>query len=98
MAYEIVWTDNSREDLKRIVDYLEEEWSTKIAEEFIIECYSIIELLTYSPYIGIASEKFHSVRKILITKHNALYYSVVGEKITLLDIFDTRQDPTKNLY
>jgi len=30
-----------------------------------------------------------------ITKHNTLYYDVVGETLFLLTVWDTRQDPTK---
>lgn len=50
------------------------------------------------PHIGVASRINPSVRKLLITKHNALYYSVVGNEVTLLDFFDTRQDPSKDPF
>lgn len=98
MAYKIVWTENARDDLKEIIFYLKQEWSAGIAEKFIIDCYSKIDLIAHFPYIGIASEKIKSVRKILVTKHNALYYSVEDGKIVLLDFFDTRKNPKKNPY
>jgi plasmid stabilization system protein ParE len=98
MAYQIIWTENAKEDLKTIYDYLVSEWSFKIAENFITECESKIDLITHFPEIGIKSEKYKSVYRILITKHNALYYLLEKDKITLLNFFDTRQNPDKNLF
>lgn len=96
MAYEIIWTDNAREDLKSIFKFLRDDWSTVIADKFLEECEIKIDLISHFPYIGIQSEKIKSVHRILITKHNALYYKVEANKIILLDFFDTRQNPSKN--
>ena len=98
MALEVEWTPNAREDLKEIVFYLQQEWSAGIAENFVVECYAKINLIAQFPFIGAASEKIKSVRRIFITKHNALYYSVEESKIILLDFFDTRKHPDKNIY
>ena len=98
MDHEIIWTENAREDLKSIYTYLQEEWSSGIAENFLVECYSKIDLISHFPYIGIQSEKINSVRRVLVTKHNALFYKLEKEKIIILDFFDTRQHPDKNSY
>ena len=91
MAYKIEWTENAKQDLKKIIEYLRDEWSVDIAEKFVDRLDSMLELLTISPYIGPASKKKKGVRQILITRHNRLYYRVIGNKIILLDFFDTRQ-------
>lgn len=98
MAYKIIWTENAREDLKEIVNYLQEEWSHHIAEEFIVELYLKLELIRKYPNTGKASQNIQSIRRILITKHNALYYMVNETELILLDFFDTRQNPEKNLF
>ncbi len=98
MAYKIIWTENAREDLKSIVEYLQSEWSFTIAENFLIECESKIDLISHFPEIGIASERNIFIRRILITKHNALYYQLNKNEITLLDFFDTRQNPEKDIF
>lgn len=98
MACEIIWTENAREDLKNIFTYLQQEWSSRIAENFLVECYSKIDLIAHFPYIGVQSEKINSVRRILVTKHNALFYKVERKNIILLDFFDTRQQPDKSYY
>lgn len=98
MAYEIIWTENAREDLKDIFTYLQQEWSSGIAENFLVECYLKIDLIAHYPHIGILSEKIKTVRRILVTKHNALFYKVEKERIILLDFFDTRKHPDKSNY
>lgn len=57
MAFEIEWTPNAREDLREIVSYLQKEWSAGIAENFIVDCFSKINLIAQFPYIGAPSEK-----------------------------------------
>ena len=98
MAYEIEWTDNAGQDLEKIIKYLNKEWSQESAQKFVDKLNSILELLTNSPYIGMKSNKREEVRQILITRHNKLFYQLIGNKILLLDFFDTRQDPEKNIY
>jgi plasmid stabilization system protein ParE len=77
---------------------LQQEWSAGIAENFIIECYSKINLIAEFPHLGTVSDKIKTIRRIFITKHNALYYAVEDNTIILLDIFDTRQNPKKSMY
>ncbi|MDQ3193468.1 MAG: type II toxin-antitoxin system RelE/ParE family toxin [Bacteroidota bacterium] len=97
MAYKIVWTKNAREDLKEIVSYLTETWSFETAQNFITELYSKLDILSNYPYSGRPSLN-KNIRKILITKHNYLYYKIEDDKVRLLDFFDNRQDPDKDKY
>ena len=87
MAYEIIWTENAKEDFKRIIEYLQAEWSITIAENFTEKLLLKIELLTKYPFIGIASVKSPQIRSVLITKHNLLFYKVGEDTITLLLLF-----------
>jgi plasmid stabilization system protein ParE len=98
MAFQIIWTENARNDLKKIIDYLLAEWSLDVAENFIEKLDQSLEMLTIAPYMGRSSDKIGGVRQILITKHNKLYYQVIDEDIFLLDFFDTRQDDDKSTY
>jgi plasmid stabilization system protein ParE len=98
MALQIVWTENGLADYKQVVDYLLQEWPIKVASEFVRNVESRIETLSVFPEIGIASLKEPGVRSIILTKHNKLYYKVADNKLEILNIFDTRQNPTKNKY
>lgn len=98
MAYKIVWTQNAKSDLKSIIDYLEDEWSLAVARKFSAKLYLRLEIIKHLPFIGKQSQRNSEIRKILITKHNSLYYQVIVNKkiIVLLDFFDNRQHWDKN--
>ncbi len=98
MAFKIIWTDIATEDFLHIVNYLEIEWSDRISENFIVDCYSKLDLLAKVPMIGMASGLYDNMRRILITKNIALYYEVKSQDIVLLNFFDLRQSPEKNIF
>jgi len=98
MEHEIRWTENAFEDLKEVFIYLEKEWSSEVSNNFLDKCFLNIELISKFPHIGIRSEKDKTVRKILITKNNFLFYRVENKIITLLGLIDTRSDPNKGKY
>ncbi|TAL42092.1 MAG: type II toxin-antitoxin system RelE/ParE family toxin [Chitinophagaceae bacterium] len=98
MALQIIWTSNALEDYRQVVDYLLKEWPLKTTIDFVITTEERVQMLGSFPYIGIASIKDPKIRSIVITKHNKLYYRISEDKIEILDIFDTRQDPAKNIY
>ena len=98
MALKIVWTENAIQDYKLVIDYLLLEWSLPVAEKFAEIIDKRIDVLSRFPNIGISSTKDLSIKSIVITKHNKLYYRFLADTIEILNIFDTRQNPQKNLY
>jgi plasmid stabilization system protein ParE len=98
MAFKITWTDIATEDFLNIANYLEIEWSDRISENFIIDCYAKLDLLSKAPMIGTASGQYSNVRRILITKNIALYYEVKSQELVFLSFFDVRQAPEKNIF
>ncbi len=98
MAYKISWTDNALEDYQRIVEYLIKKWSFTDAANFESIVNKKLANLSGQPFMGIPSQEKHSLRSILLTKHNRLFYRIKDETIELLNIFDTRQDPEKNPF
>jgi addiction module RelE/StbE family toxin len=98
MAYTIVWTANAKEDLQQIISYLKTNWSEAVAEQFVETVLHKVCLLENQPFIGIASTKEKTVRKLLISKHIALFYKVSEPNIILLDFFDVRQSEDKRIF
>jgi len=74
MALKIEWTAHALEDYKRIVDYLLKEWSIKVTADFINNLEKRVDNLSSFSNIGLASKKDPTIRSIIITKHNKLYY------------------------
>ena len=98
MALPVIWTENAAQDYKLVIDYLLLEWPLSVAEKFIEIIEKRIEVLSLFPNIGVASGMDTSVRSIVLTKHNKLYYRLLPDKIEILNIFDTRQNLEKNLF
>ena len=100
MAYEVIISGDVLKMLDSIVFYLENNWSKKIAKKFLINFYAKVDALVSNPAINPKSSKSKStsIRKMLITKHNMLYYEVHDNTIELLQLFDTRQSPAKNKF
>ena len=90
MAYEIVINKRFTNKLLSVLAYLEKEWGKKMAIAFLDTIYSRIYALQSHPYIG-SLTSINNVRSTLITKHNRLYYRVEGNKIIILNLYDTRK-------
>ena len=98
MAYQIIIKKRFVNKVKKVLSFLEKEWLAKVAEEFLIKIDRRIQLLTSQPYIGISSSKIKDVRGLLITRHNRIYYKIKDDKVIILNMYDTRMKPAKNLY
>ena len=98
MEIKIEWTDPVLQDLETIVSYIEIEWSQAIADKFVEELLDRIETLSGQPFMGMASRKYPNIRSIKVSRYNGLYYKVEKDKLVLLNIFDLRQHPDKNIY
>ena len=60
--------------------------------------YETIQKLVANPLTGRPAKKFKTIRYKRFNKHCRLYYRVVGRKMYLVNIIDTRTDPAKNRY
>jgi plasmid stabilization system protein ParE len=98
MERRVSWSKTALKRVEDITYYLKEEWGNKVAEDFIEKLSKHITAVSKYPYIGAASDKKQGIRKILITKHNALFYKILKTKVHIADIFDTRQNPRKSKY
>lgn len=98
MAAEIRWSDNARKDYRSVVDYLLQDWNEDIALRFIELLEYKIQGIAKHPYTGVPSSTDPDIRSISITKHSRLYYKISKDCLEIVNIFDTRQHPDKNIY
>ena len=98
MAYTIIVKKRFTNRVQKVLEYLEKEWSHKVAEEFLVKIDRRIDLLSRQPNIGLLSTKVKGIRGLLITRHNRLYYKIKGKKVIILNMYDTRINPGKNPY
>ncbi len=92
MVYEVIYTTEFENDFEKLMDYLSNKWSIKIAQQFANQLDDLIFALRKMPFIGKKSLENPMVRGIVVTDKNTLYYSVRDRQIILLSLFDTRQN------
>ena len=98
MAYEVVVKKRFTNKVQKVLEYLEKQWSQKVAADFLLKIDRRIELLTKHPHFGAPSTKLKDLRGLLITRHNRMYYKIAGNKIIVLNMYDTRMDSSKTQY
>ena len=98
MAYQIVKSKTFLKNVLSIQDYLEKEWGLKAAINFQRILDEKIAGLSLQPKTGIITSKSKNIRKLTITKHNKIYYRIKGKMITILVLFESKQNPQRNKY
>ena len=97
MAKRIEITKRFERSVNSLRLYLEQEWSKKVANNFIKELKSRIEYISKYPEIGMLSQK-QNVRSVTVGRHNRMYYLFNDEQITLLLLRDMRMNPKSNPF
>lgn len=92
MVKKIEWSDRAKFRFQEITKYLLLKWGEKVASDFIDTIESKLELLSVFPLMGAKTSQKNRVRKLLLSKHNRLFYEVKGDTIYLITIFDTRSN------
>lgn len=98
MAYKIKLSKLFLSKTIKLINYLEKKWGRRVAEEFKKRLDRRILQISETPQIGTNSIKLPNVKRIVLTKHNKLFYKIKGNTIYIITLFDTRQDPKKNKY
>lgn len=81
--------------LLKLNDFLLENWSLKVRNDFIKKLSSKIQQISNQPESCPQSNKFKGLFKCVVTKQTTLYYRVNVDKkeIEIISIFDSRQNP-----
>ncbi len=82
--------------LLKLTEYLTEEWSLKVKNEFVAKLTEKINQITLQPDSCPRSEELNGLYKCVVTKQTTFYYRVNFEKkeIEIITLFDTRQNPS----
>lgn len=96
-GYELFWSERASTDLQSILKHLSENWSQREMKNFSNRLDSRINLIVQFPNLFPSSGKRKSIKRSVLTKHITIYYQVNTRKniITILSLFDTRQNPNK---
>lgn len=98
MAYQIILKRRFINKFKKTLWYVEEKWGKQVANQLIIQLDERLDTLANQPLIGISSEKVKDAKSFLLTKHNRVYYRIQNNVIEIVNLYDTRIHPKKNIY
>jgi addiction module RelE/StbE family toxin len=89
---EIVWTKNSEIQLHEILDYFthrnkSNRYSRKLYKKFKEE----LKLAASNPEIGVLT-KLRGIKGLIVGDY-ILFYQIQADKIIVLKVWDSRQDP-----
>jgi plasmid stabilization system protein ParE len=70
----VIWSPLSENDFENILDYLDKNWGSKVASNFIDLIENLINQISINPKRFPICYKRKKVRKCVLTKHNTLYY------------------------
>jgi len=79
MALKVKWSAIALEDYLLVSEYLLREWHLSVVEDFTRKVDAKIELISLQPDIGRECEQDKSIRSVLITPHNRLYYQIFSD-------------------
>jgi plasmid stabilization system protein ParE len=91
MDYEVVWADDAKENYRQVARYLLDAFGFGTADRFTDPVNEKVARLEQSPFLGQRLDGLTAVRRLPLPPYNVLYSSVVGRRITLLNILDGRK-------
>ena len=94
-GYKILWTDFALSELEKTIEYLEENWTERELRNLAVEIEETLTLLSLNPNLFQVSDIKKEIRRVIVAKHNTLYYRVKNNTIEILSFFSNRQSPKK---
>ncbi len=95
MERKVIISKTAEKRLEKLFEYLIENWSLKVKIDFVKKLDNKIDLLKSHPNGFPKSIKEKGLRKCVITKQTTLFYKFDSERIYIITVFDTRQNPEK---
>lgn len=95
MKRDVIISNTAQNKLDNILEYLRLNWPQKVQDDFIKKLDMSIKIIKNNPEIFPNAKREQHLRRCVVSKQTTLYYRFDSEKIYLLTLFDTRQNPTK---
>ncbi|RYE23457.1 MAG: type II toxin-antitoxin system RelE/ParE family toxin [Sphingobacteriaceae bacterium] len=95
MMRSVVVSKLASNKLQKLFDYLIQNWSLKVKLEFVEKFDHSIEIINNQPESFPQSSIKPGLHKCVITKQTTLYFRFTSSQIIIVNVFDTRQRPSK---
>ena len=94
-GYKILWTDFALSELEKTIEYLEQNWTERELRNLAVEIEETLNLLSHNPNLFQKSDIKKEIRRVVVAKHNTLYYRINNNAIEIISFFSNRQSPKK---
>jgi plasmid stabilization system protein ParE len=94
-TYKLIWSDEALNNLKGIIDYLENKWTRREIKKFAQLLDKQLGLIEENPFLFAESVKSNGLRKSVLSRQITLYYRIINYEIRIIALFDNRQNPIK---
>ena len=95
MVKRLTFSPRAIENTKQIILYLKREWSDNSAKKFVNILREKISNIKEYPNSYNSLDGREDIRSCVITKQITLYYKVGKNKIDVVTLYDSRQNPDK---
>jgi plasmid stabilization system protein ParE len=93
MKREIRLSKRAMNKLVILLDFLENEWSLKVKNDFILKLNKSLKHIQKFPESFPESEKINGLRKCVVTRQTTIFYKYTDATINIVMIFDNRKNP-----
>jgi len=91
--YRIIWSDEALNNLKAIIEYIENTWTEKEIKKFAQLLDNRLSLLASNPYSFPVTNHPKMLRKLVISKQTSIFYQPFENHIRIVSLFDNRRNP-----
>jgi plasmid stabilization system protein ParE len=79
-------------------EFIVKEWGYTVGDAFYARMLHKLNVLQKQPFIGKISKKRPEIRRVLLEKHNIIYYHIDGDTIVLINFLNSKKNPKHNPY
>jgi plasmid stabilization system protein ParE len=79
-------------------EFIVKQWGYSVADAFYARLLNKLNILEKQPFIGKISTKRPEIRRVLLEKHNIIYYYIDRDTIVLVNFLNSKKDPKQNPY
>ena len=90
MKYRVYFSGLADKKLVLLTDYLTEEWSVKVKQNFIKILKVKMDHISTYPESAVRSKIFPNLHQCVVTKHTSLLYRIKNEEIEIITLIDNR--------
>lgn len=91
----IIWSPKAVTSLEQLVSFIELKWTNKVVDGLLNEIEETIELISQNPKIYPMFSRKKQMRKCVIKRKTLLFYREKSNRIEIVLLIDSRQNPKK---